>query len=374
MKRIAATALAASLVSLGPKAALAQSALGGNYNESLTTIDDRELDRIDAKWLRGFLDLHLMGDIDPATDRNVRAILAAKARGRHVILSLKWNYHTEDFPAPGSAGMKVELARLNRLLPAVLGKVDILVIGNEPFIEAKPDEKDERLNVFYETLANDVIAFSKAHDGASSTKLYMGAFNRLDLPANQTPAVDRMLRYIASQPALAGVDLHPHLPSLAANKVMVDYALSRLRPDQTFLATEFSLVWYWKKHLNDPVQTPFAEKYHFGAGTRVYQVIDAALQRPMPYEEWQEFLAGEPWYESQKNYISDVMSLYRGTGRLAVATYGVRQAWGGRRPFTATTDPWILNSVFAAKTVKLNPDGTAHENYPWGEGFRNAVK
>ncbi|HEY9721471.1 MAG TPA: hypothetical protein V6D47_05630, partial [Oscillatoriaceae cyanobacterium] len=241
-----------------PHLAAAQAALGANYNESLTTIDERELSRVDAAWLRGFLDMHLMGDVDPATDPNVRAILAAKAHGHSVILSLKWNYHTLDFPRPDSPEMAAELARLRRLLPVVLGKVDILVIGNEPFIEAKPEQRDERLNVFYETLANTVMDAWKTQGGAGSgTQLYMGAFNRLDLPRNRTPAIERMLRFIASRPELSGADLHPHLPSFEANRAMLDYVLPKLRPDQHFLATEFSLVWYWREHNQDVVPLAF---------------------------------------------------------------------------------------------------------------------
>ena len=38
----------------------------------------------------------------------------------------------------GSAAMTQELDQLNRVLPVVVGKVDILVIGNEPFIETEP--------------------------------------------------------------------------------------------------------------------------------------------------------------------------------------------------------------------------------------------
>jgi hypothetical protein len=373
MKVLAAFPLTLAALAL-PQAAHAQSALGANYNESLTTIDEGELKRADADWLRGFLDMHLMGDVDPAKDPNVRAILAAKARGHHVILSLKWNYHQMAFPAPGSGEMKAELARLNRLLPVVLGKVDVLVIGNEPFIETKPDEPEEKLNVFYETMAGAVIDAWKAKGGASSsTRLFMGAFNRLDLPRKRTPGVDRMLHFIASRPDLSGADLHPHLPSLAANREMIDYVLAKLRPDQKFLATEFSVVWLWKAHLNDVASAGFAKQYGFPTGTRVYEVINAATQKPMPYEEWKAFLSGEPWYMAQQNFLSDAMTLYRSTGRLAVATYGIRQNWGGRRPFTATTDPWILNSVFAAKTVQRNPDGSAHENFPWGEGFRKAM-
>jgi hypothetical protein len=363
--------LAATLLS---QEASAQAALGANYNESLTQIDERELAQVNADWVRGFLDMHQLGNRDPAQDANVRALLAAKQHGRSVILSFKWNYHDVDFPGPGSVAMDAELARLKRVLPVVLGKVDILVIGNEPFIESKAEQRGPRLNTFYETLADAVIRDWRAQGGpATHTRLFMGAFNRLDLPANQTPAVERMLHFIASRPALSGADLHLHLPSIEANQSMLGYALPKLRPNQQFVSTEFSLVQYWKQHLNDVVPAPFDQRYGFPKGTRVYQVIAAALTKPFPIEEWRNFLEAEPWYTSHRNYLVNVMALYRSTGRLAVATYGMRQTYAGNRPFTAETDPWVLNSVFANQTARPNPDGSARENVPWAEGFRAAV-
>jgi hypothetical protein len=371
MKRLTAATCILLAGSGLPQAVSAQSALGANYNESLTTIDRGELQGVHARWLRGFVDMHLMNGENPEQDPNVLAILKARRDGFKTILSLKWNYHKVDFPRPGSPELGTELGRLDRLLRATMGKVDILVIGNEPFIEAKPGQADERLNLFYETLANAVIDYRRAHgDTASSTRLYMGALNRLDLPAKRTPAVDRMLRFIASKPELDGVDLHPHLPTLEANRSMLDYALKRIRPDQHFLATEFSLVWYWKSHIHDTASADFTQKYGFAPDTKVYQVIASAAKTPMPFEQWKYFLEHEPWYMAQQHFISDAMALYRGTGRLAVATYGIRQAWKAQRPFLATTDPWILNSVYASATVQHNPDGSAHENFPWADEFR----
>jgi hypothetical protein len=115
--------------------AFSQEALGVNYNQFLQSIQEREISQIHATWVRGFLDMHLLGNQDPSQNPDIQAMLEAKAHGRHTILNLKWNYETEPFPTPGSAAMTQEVNQLNRVLPVVLGKVDILVIGNEPFIE-----------------------------------------------------------------------------------------------------------------------------------------------------------------------------------------------------------------------------------------------
>src|SRR5690625_2138428 len=41
----------------------------------------------------------------------------------------------------------------------------------------------------------------------------------------------------------------------------LDYILPRMRADQTFLVTEFSLVWHWKAHLRNAIDPDFALKY-----------------------------------------------------------------------------------------------------------------
>src|SRR3546814_15318262 len=61
----------------------------------------------------------------------IRTTLEAGARGYKTIFTLKWPQNDRDFPKAGSAAFARELARLDAVLPLVMGKVDILVIGNE---------------------------------------------------------------------------------------------------------------------------------------------------------------------------------------------------------------------------------------------------
>ena len=133
--------------------AFSQEALGVNYNQFLESIQEQELNQVHTTWLRGFLDMHLLGDQDPSQNPNIQAILEAKAHGRRTILNLKWNYHTQPFPTAGSAAMTQELDQLNRVLPVVMGNVDILVIGNEPFIETEASQSGQPLIVCYQTMA-----------------------------------------------------------------------------------------------------------------------------------------------------------------------------------------------------------------------------
>jgi hypothetical protein len=352
--------------------AFSQEALGVNYNQFLRSIQDQELSQVKATWIRGFLDMHLLGHQDPSQNADIQAILKAKADGRRTILNLKWNYETEPFPAPGSAAMTQEADQLNRVLPVVLGKVDILVIGNEPFIETLSTQSGQPLMAFYQTMANDVIGYWNSHPvAASATELYMGAFTRLDLPQNRTASVQWMLGYIAAHQELSGPDLHMHMPGFAANQLMLSYVLPWLRPDQKFLVTEFSLVLLWQQHLSDTVSPDFTSRYNLPANLEVYQFINRALQNPVPDAEWRDFLQSCPWYMEQSEFLLNAYNLFRSTGRLGVANYGMLQSWTKGRQFMATSTPWLLNALFASATVKLRENGSPFEHFPLGTEFTN---
>lgn len=347
-------------------------ALGANYNESLVWINHDELHRAGTKWIRGFVDMRQMGDAPPHQDRNVKALLGAQRAGFNVILSLKWNYSKRDFPSRDGSDRATELKRLHCLLPVVMGKVDILVIGNEPFLECKQWGGDEQLNEFYETVADAVLEFrrSRGAEAAVSTRIFMGAFNRLDLPGRRTPAVERMLAFIAMRREIEGVDLHLHVPTIEGHKAMLDYALARIRSDQTFLATEFSLIWHWKRHMTDVASSHYLEKYGLPAGTTVLDVFGEMIKSPIPRAQWEEFLSHEPWYMARRNFMANAMRLYRSTGRLEIATYGFCPMRMRKQPLLTTESPWFLNSLLAPPTVQRIPDGSVQENFPWAAEFR----
>ncbi|GAB2477082.1 hypothetical protein GCM10027063_17730 [Promicromonospora xylanilytica] len=345
--------------------------IGANYNENLDRLDARELRAARATWVRGFYTLPEADTVPPERSDTLLAVRAAQGDGFRTVLSLKFPKAGTSFPRPGSAEMTAELARLDRVLPHVLGTVDIVTIGNEPFIESIPDERDERLNEFYETVARHVIERRSQLCGAGcATHLYMGALNRLDLPRNRTPAVERYLAFVRETPAIEGVDLHPHVADQDKIQDFLDYTLPRLRPEQTFLVTEFSLVWYWQRHMTDRIPARFAQRYGYAPETQVWQVIDEAIERPFPSHKWNDLLSQSPWFEDKKHLLRDEMERFRGTGRLAVATYGFNQIPSMTAGWSATKPPWLLNSVFADLTVRPSGQGMSTPGYAWIDDFR----
>lgn len=346
--------------------------LGANYNENLDRMDERELRAARATWVRGFYTLPEADTVPPAQSDTLRAIRTARDGGFRTVLSLKFPRADSSFPRPGTAEMAAELARLDRVLPHVFPAVDVLTIGNEPFIESLPAERDVRLNAFYETVARHVINRRAELCGADcGTHLYMGALNRLDLPQNRTPAVERYLAFVRETPEIEGVDLHPHVADQARIQDFLDYTLPRLRPEQTFLVTEFSLVWYWQQHMTDRIPAAFAQSYGYAPDTQVWQVIGEAIERPFPSRKWNDLLSQSPWFEAKKHMLREEMGRFRGTGRLAVATYGFNQIPSMTADWSATKPPWLLNSVFADLTVQASGDGISTPGYAWIDDFRN---
>lgn len=367
--RIFLAAGAALLSMSGP--ALAQSALGANYNEHFEDVDYRELEQAGAKWVRIFLPMPQL-DREPAAEHGaVKAILDAKARGYKTILTLKYPYNRVPFPKADSAELERQLARTDAVLPLVMGEVDILMIGNEPFIESRREDWNANFNEFYERIAKRVIAYRNEHCGADcKTRLYMGAMNQLEKAEWRTPTTDRWMAFVKETPELDGVTIHPHITTIEQSKAFVDYILPKMRPEQKFIVTEFSLIWWWQDNMQKPVAPAYAAKYQTPRNAQNWQIVQAALEKPFPKQQWDDFLKMSPWFETRKHYLRNQMKIFRDTGRLAVATYGFKQGSSMSAKWGPKKTPWLINSVFAPATIRKNADGTAQPNYAWIEDFR----
>ena len=347
--------------------------LGANFNGDPSVISFPELQDVKATWVRGFFAMPDADTGNPTDQPVIRALLTAAGRGYGTVLSLKFPYNHQSLPTPGTPDMAQAQRRLDVVLPAVMNKVDMLAIGNEPFIECEPkDRNSDQLNVFYETMAQRTINYrSKQFGSGCKTQLYMGALNHLDLQAWRTTATERWMRFVRSTLSISGTDIHPHLPDPGAGSSYLDYILPRMRPDQQFLATEFSLVLFYKKHLTDTIAADFANRYHVPPGTPVWQVLKDALCHPFTQQKWDDFLAMSPWFADNKNFLRDQMDRFRATGKLTVATYGLGQDAAMSADIGPGSTPWLLNSMFCQYTVQPARDGLPGQNTVWTDEFRS---
>ncbi|MCB5907803.1 hypothetical protein [Streptomyces pinistramenti] len=346
--------------------------LGANFNEDPSDMRFSQLRGLSASWLRGFLPMPEADEGLPARQRAVATLLGAGKQGYGTVLSLKFPYQGQALPAPGSALMDAELERVDKVARAVMGTVDILVIGNEPFLESRPADRDgPAVNAFYEHVARHLVAYRKERFGARcKTRLYMGALNHLDDPGQRTAATRRWVEFVHDTKEIEGVDIHPHVVSIDAGQKYLDYVVPHLRDDQKFLVTEFSLVLNWREHLRDTIPVPFAMRYGMDPHTRVWELLKEAVRNPFPQEKWNAFLAMSPWFSANAHFLRDQVQRFRDTGKLAVATYGVVQADAMVRNIGPDKQPWLLNSLYANRTVQEHGDGTTGRNQAWCKDFR----
>ncbi|WP_461072443.1 hypothetical protein [Streptomyces pseudoechinosporeus] len=345
--------------------------LGANFNEEPRGMTASVLDDLRTRWVRGFVPMPELDSVEAPRQPAIKSLLSFADSGYGTVLSLKFPYRKMPLPQPGTSAMDAELARVDEALDAVLDKVDILVIGNEPFLETRDEDRATRLNPFYEAIAAHVIAERKKRCGSECrTRLYMGALNRLEDPDWRTPAVDAWLAHIKATPELEGVDIHPHVAALEEAKAYTDYVLPRIRSEQRFLATEFSLVQWWKDHWSDPVPAVYSGRYGVPASTPVWQEVRDAAAAPVSQQRWRDLLMNSPWFDSRKDYLTDQVRQFRATGRLAVATYGTLQQPAMIRDITPKKTPWLLNSLYANLVTQPSANGDMAHNPAFFDAFR----
>ena len=343
--------------------------VAANMNQDLDVVDFAELQAVSATWIRGFYPMQQADQGDVAAQPGMRKLTSAIQNGYGTVLNLKFDYE-QGLPDAGSSEMNVAFERLDKVLAVVMGKVDIVVIGNEPFFEC--GQKTGNLNAFYEAVAQHAIDYRKQHPGpAGKTEIYMGALTDLENPKkSDIPLINRWLDYVKGNPDIAGTDCHPHVASMSDCQRYLDYIIPRIRADQKFLATEFSLVKLFKQHLSDPAPSAFTSKYHRPAGTLVWQVVGDAIAHPFAQQEWNDFLLSCTWFSNNRNIMAEMALAFRHTGQLAVAGYGITQDEGAVKDWSAGKTPWVFNGIFCPYVTQKRADGLPGRNVTWADEFR----
>lgn len=341
--------------------------IGVNFNGMLARIDQGDLARAKTTWIRGFVDYYQFrsGAKNVATDPGLEALSQAHQAGYKTIINIKFDFTSKNFPTT-AAQIDTELNYLDTLLAALYADCDIIVIGNEPFIESIPSQRGAPLLNFYTAAAE----MAKTYKDGQSRKipLYIGAFNRLWEAGRQTEA-SPLLQYAEATTWLAGVDLHIHHSANAEIDNVFAFVNPRIRGDQKILVTEYSLMHHWKAHLNDPIPAQLAAQYGRPAQWKVWEYINYVQDDPVTRPEWVAFLQNSPWFENRKDYITNSYAKFAANAKFNIGTYAMYQ--GYFPGFNASTDPWILNPLFVNQTVVPNPStGLNQTNYSYFDAFR----
>jgi hypothetical protein len=365
---------AALLCALTTTAAHAQGALGASYNDQFTDVDYRDLERSGAKWVRMSLPLPQL-DKGVGSNGVLNKILELSEKGYSTVLSLKLGYVGTIPPQVGSDAYQKDIARLDAALALVTGKVDVLVIGNDPFLEVPEKNRDDSFSAYYEAITRHVIAHrAKTCAEDCRTRLYMGALVRLEMPAERSKVVDRWMGFVKATPELDGVAIQTHIAEVDESKAYLKYILPRMRPEQKFVVTDFSLVKTWEQAMRTEIPRAFADKYGAARNAQNWQIVKASLETPFSKAQWDEFLSQSPWMESRKRFVANQMQAFRETGRLAVATIAFTQGLAPADKLSPGAAAWQLNSVVARRNVKRNPDGSNAFTYAWIDDFRALQK
>ncbi len=354
-------------------------ALGANTNENFQWATPQILDRTHTGWVRGFFPASqfISGQRSYYGDPALEALKRAADAGHKVILSIKWDSKNGGFgrmPQPGSPEEQVAFHFVDQLLDSADGRLSALVVINELSIDTLnadlvpgPDGRVPVI-VFIRRVVEHVDAEDRKAADGSKLPIFAGGMTRLDLvPTQQAVATKLMIRLINNDPRITGADFHLHQPSMASTQRALEF-IHHAIPNKPLMTTEFSLVFQWKAHLGDQVDSSesgkeFSNQYGLQPGITVAQFLTDVFERPVPVEEWHQFLASQPWFDG--HYLADVVPLMQASG-VKIVTYAL--TWNPEpvpnpKPVTIKTTPWFLNPLLVPGMAYV-PDSTrVPENY-----------
>jgi hypothetical protein len=357
-------------------------ALGGNINERFQWATPEVLDQTHTTWLRGFVPASefMSGRRSYQTDPGLQALNRAAASGRKIVLSIKWDSTGKGgfgrMPEEGSPKEQETFAFVDHLLDATQGRLAALVLINELTIDTLPEDlapgAGGRLPViaFLRRLAEHIDAeHRKAADGIQ-LPLYGGGMTRLDLPKTQQSLPTRlMVRWVNEDPKITGADFHMHQPDMRSTESALEF-MHRAIPNKPLMVTEMSLVFKWKQHLGDRMDDSeagrvFAQQHSIRPGTLVAEFLNDCYQRPVPEQEWQQFLASQQWFEP--HYLAHLIPMLQSNGA-RIATYAL--TWNphpdqaaGRATVSVGSVPWFLNQLLVPGMADVPGANRLPENY-----------
>lgn len=356
-----------------------QQYIGVNYNESFQGIRAGELSASKTKWVRGFVDVFNHYDNqDLNTNTRIIQYLSLPDMGYKTVLNLKFNFIARAYPAVNSDTWNNYIAFIDQILDRVIAKTDVIVVGNEPFIESETSAWNEPLNTFYKAAATRVNQYLTAR--SIQRPIFVGSFDNMYQSGRQGNAgINNLLAWCKATSWVAGIDLHIHHNNNPEITTALNFINDKVRSDQKIIITEYSLMKWWRDNLNNDLTSQFIAAVNASttdnifpppAGiTKCWQYIDYALKNPRKVEEWNAFQQNTPWLNDRKDYMCNSFRLFKANPKFWIATYAMRQSYPLNTDFTSTTDPWILNSLFTSRTVELFSSGDAQLRYAYGSQF-----
>lgn len=354
---------------------------GVNYNQFFEEVSYPELQQSGTKWVRGFFDFLRMYQAGKPIDedKRVKAYLALKDHHYHTVLNLKFNFKGKKFPEKGSQELENQLKFIDQLLERVMAKTDVIVVGNEPFLESDLTDHNIPLNDFYQAAAARVHAYFISHH--INKPIFIGSFNNSYLPQNRIDkGILNLLAFAKATSYISGIDVHIHHDLYSDINVSMDFLNDKIRDNQKMIITEFSLVARWRKNMKEPISPEFIRVANQNSNDAIlpppedvkynYQYINYALKHPRSLEEWNAYNQYSPWLEDSKDYLCTAFNKFKSYPKFWLAFYAIRQQFPPKADFTLKTSPWVLNGVLAGRTVELN-NGKPQPRYQYFNDFKS---
>lgn len=357
-----------------------QPEFGANFNGNMRPnfVSFSELRNSQTTWVRGmvsFFQLYKKYKAGKPWARDSRILTYKKFQKKGYKTALAFRYffkkHNLTIPEKGTPRFKSYMRFTDALLQVVLPRTDVITPGNEPIIEAPKRARDsQRLVDFYEAVAKHTHAYIKEHD--LHIPIYIGSFTRPYSPNRRSiPAYEDLLSFAKNTEWVSGVDIHIHHSNSRALSKSMNYISKSIRDNQRIIITEFSLIWWWNRHVGDNLSPTFKAKYSQTLPSdvdKVWQYLDYALKHPRPLQEWNDWNQMTHWLYNRKYYICKAWQTFTGYDKFWLAFYSFKIGWGTH--FSANSRPWILNSLLVNATVEHKANGDAYGRIWYMDDFK----
>lgn len=353
--------------------------LGINFNENLDPdfVHFSEIRHSTTTWVRGFItffDLYhkyKSGDVNWFADPRLLTYQKIHDSGYRTVLNIRYMFKKYGLAIPSKqSGLFADYldftdSLLNRLLP----ETDIIVAGNEPFIDVPASQQESRELVdFYIAVADRIHDYLQKHH--VNIPLFVGAFENADESfREQNPAYNRLLSFAKETEWVTGVDVHIHHTYNRDIRKALNYVSERIRREQKIIITEFSLRKWWDLHLKDRLSPAFKSKYRFAGIDTVWQYLDFALQHPRPLAEWNDWNEMTPWLSSRKAYLRNAWKIFNEYPQFWMGFYSFKL--DAPRKFTSKSSGWILNSLLVNNTVERKSSGESNDRIWYMDEFKS---
>lgn len=360
-----------------PWSDVATTSIGGSVHGRPWRIGDdlRLIERSETRWLHAFLDVRKKyeSDVAPAEDPDVLALRrASRETGAKLFVTLQWNFigifgeqpHVH-MPEAGSTRESALLQYATDLLAAIDEPVEIVGLGNEPVWETLDEDIVDDggpLARFTRKVKERVVE----HYTLGEPRLLVGAFNRLYSEYVRDKYWDlyrRLFEMARTDDDVAGIDLHVHYQTIDQARRVLEFARGQV-PDGMVTATEFSPVWRYDNHKNEPIAgyqggERFAERYGIDRDTTVTEYLEAAKYDRLPRQEMADFYDAMPWYNV--NFVDDMYRLLDEFG-VEVGTFGfVVEDDVKQLDWTDEWAPFPINCLF--QPALIDTEDGAHPHY-----------